>query len=55
MEDKPITLSQQEVQNLLTELASRDPVMRFLMQKQAAAQAAADEQPTPMRVVGGAA
>jgi hypothetical protein len=41
-EVQPITLSAQEYQQLLTELASRDPIMRLLIQKQDAARAAAD-------------
>jgi hypothetical protein len=46
-----VTLSPEEVQFLLNEIAARDPVMRLLMQKQAEAQSADRQQPVPMHVV----
>jgi len=56
MEDKSITLTAQEVQQILTELAGRDPVMRFLMQKQAqAAEVQSASTDKPLHVVGGVA
>jgi hypothetical protein len=46
-----VTLTDQECQMILNELATRDPVMRLLMQKQAEAQSADRQQPVPMHVV----
>ena len=58
-DNQPITLSPEEYQSMMTELAGRDPLMRFLIQKQEQAQrdqAQRDaEAERPMRVVGGAA
>jgi hypothetical protein len=46
-----ITLTSNEVQLILNEIAGRDPVLRLLMQKQAEAQSADRQQPVPMHVV----
>lgn len=54
MTNQPITLTPDEYQALLNDLAMRDPVMRMLIQKQEQAQREADAG-KPMRVVGGAA
>lgn len=53
--NQPITLTPEEYQAMLTELASRDPVIRLLMQKQDEAQRAATQEEKSMRVVGGKA
>jgi hypothetical protein len=50
---EPITLSPQEFQEIMNELAGRDPIVRFLMNKQAAAKAGREAGEPPMRVVGG--
>jgi hypothetical protein len=53
--NQPVTLSPDEFQMVMNDLASRDPVLRFLMQKQQQAQEQAASEEKPMRVVGGAA
>ena len=55
MNNQSITLSPEEYQALMTELAARDPIMRMLMQKQDEAQRQATRGDLSMHVVGGAA
>jgi hypothetical protein len=53
---QPIILTPEEYQGLVNDLASRDPLVRFLMQKQEQAQTQANDQLNEgksMRIVGG--